>query len=89
MHVEVFPALNVEFSPTALHFVVYFHCSLPSSHFPLMSYDAAQGNKNLDHENQQVPHTEEKIFSDEELHTLVDPILQSDDVNHDGYIKHF
>lgn len=53
-----------------------------------MSY-AAQGNKNLDHENQQVPHTEEKIFSDEELHTLVDPILLSDDVNHDGYIKHF
>lgn len=48
--------------------------------------NAAQGNKELDHTNQQVPHTEEKIFTDEELHTLVDPILQSDDLNHDGYI---
>lgn len=48
--------------------------------------DLAQGNKDHEHGNPQVPIVEEKIFTDEELHTLVDPILTSDDLNHDGYL---
>jgi hypothetical protein len=35
-----------------------------------------------------VPHGEEKVFTDEELNTLIDPILSADDLNHDGYIDH-
>jgi multiple coagulation factor deficiency protein 2 len=35
-----------------------------------------------------VPQVEEKIFTDEELNTLIDPILQSDDMNKDGYIDY-
>lgn len=31
---------------------------------------------------------EEKIFTDEELNTLIDPILQSDDLNRDGFIDY-
>jgi len=47
----------------------------------------AQGSK--DNTNQeQVPQVEEKIFTDEELNTLIDPILHSDDINHDGYIDY-
>lgn len=48
---------------------------------------AAQGSKeNVNQE--QVPQVEEKIFTDEELNTLIDPILQSDDMNKDGYIDY-
>lgn len=46
----------------------------------------AQGSKQP--EEQQVPHVEEKVFSDEELNTLIDPILTSDDLNRDGYIDY-
>lgn len=47
----------------------------------------AQGSKeNVNQE--QVPQVEEKIFTDEELNTLIDPILQSDDMNKDGYIDY-
>lgn len=35
-----------------------------------------------------MPQVEEKIFTDEELNTLIDPILQSDDINRDGYIDY-
>ncbi|XP_070494555.1 lymphotoxin beta receptor inhibitor-like isoform X2 [Chironomus tepperi] len=45
-----------------------------------------QGSKQP--EQQQVPHVEEKIFSDEELNTLIDPILSSDDLNKDGFIDY-
>lgn len=31
---------------------------------------------------------EEKIFSDEELGALIDPILQMDDVSRDGFIDY-
>lgn len=31
---------------------------------------------------------EEKIFSDEELVALIDPILQMDDINKDGFIDY-
>lgn len=34
-----------------------------------------------------MPHGEEKVFTDEELNTLIDPILSADDLNHDGYMK--
>ena len=46
-----------------------------------------QGSKQTT-EQQQVPHVEEKIFSDEELNTLIDPILSSDDLNRDGFIDY-
>lgn len=48
---------------------------------------SAQGSKEPPHE-QQVPQVEEKIFTDEELNTLIDPILQSDDMNKDGFIDY-
>ncbi|CRK96415.1 CLUMA_CG009831, isoform A [Clunio marinus] len=47
----------------------------------------AQGSKDNEHQ-QQVPQVEEKIFTDEELNTLIDPILQSDDLNKDGFIDY-
>lgn len=50
-------------------------------------YETAQGTQHKQ-EDQQVPHVEEKIFTDEELNTLIDPILQSDDLNKDGYIDY-
>ena len=40
-----------------------------------------------DHTGQQTP-PQDKIFSDEELMQLIDPILQMDDVNGDGYIDY-
>jgi hypothetical protein len=45
----------------------------------------AQGNK---HDQPNVPTVEEKIFSDEELQALIDPILQTDDISKDGYIDY-
>lgn len=45
-----------------------------------------QGSKNQDTPN--VPHVEEKIFSDEELVALIDPILQTDDISRDGFIDY-
>lgn len=45
-----------------------------------------QGNK--EPHNEQTPHVEEKVFSDEELVALIDPILQMDDINRDGYIDY-
>lgn len=47
----------------------------------------AQGSKENTHQ-EQVPQVEEKIFTDEELNTLIDPILQTDDMNKDGYIDY-
>ncbi|XP_067618030.1 lymphotoxin beta receptor inhibitor isoform X2 [Eurosta solidaginis] len=46
-----------------------------------------QGSRDQQH-NEQVPHIEEKIFSDEELVALIDPILQMDDTSRDGYIDY-
>ncbi|XP_061392721.1 putative mediator of RNA polymerase II transcription subunit 12 [Musca vetustissima] len=45
-----------------------------------------QGSKE-GHDGQQ-PHVEEKIFTDEELVALIDPILQMDDSSKDGYIDY-
>jgi hypothetical protein len=51
---------------------------------------SAEGSKQPKEEQhqQQIPHVEEKIFSDEELNTLIDPILTSDDLNKDGFIDY-
>ncbi|XP_073815800.1 uncharacterized protein isoform X1 [Musca autumnalis] len=46
-----------------------------------------QGSKEGHHDGQQ-PHVEEKIFTDEELVALIDPILQMDDSSKDGYIDY-
>lgn len=35
-----------------------------------------------------MPHAEEKIFSDEELQALIDPILLTDDLSKDGFIDY-
>jgi hypothetical protein len=48
---------------------------------------SAQGSKENTHE-EQVPQVEEKIFTDEDLNTLIDPILTSDDLNKDGFIDY-
>lgn len=57
------------------------------SHFMVALHITAQGSKENVHQ-EQVPQVEEKIFTDEELNTLIDPILQSDDLNKDGYIDY-
>ncbi|XP_037955850.1 putative uncharacterized protein DDB_G0271606 isoform X1 [Teleopsis dalmanni] len=46
-----------------------------------------QGSKEQ-HTDAQKPHIEEKIFSDEELVALIDPILQMDDTSRDGFIDY-
>ncbi|XP_064550797.1 putative cyclin-dependent serine/threonine-protein kinase DDB_G0272797/DDB_G0274007 isoform X1 [Drosophila montana] len=45
-----------------------------------------QGSK--EQPNGEKPHVEEKVFSDEELVALIDPILQMDDTSHDGFIDY-
>lgn len=52
-----------------------------------MTPSIAQGSKDAPNQ-QQVPQVEEKIFTDEELNTLIDPILSSDDLNKDGFIDY-
>lgn len=58
-----------------------FHCLVS-----LICFTSAQGSK--ENVQEQVPQVEEKIFTDEELNTLIDPILQSDDLNKDGFIDY-
>lgn len=50
-----------------------------------MSYSlhSEQGNKEVGEPNQR-----EKLFKDEELVNLIDPILSMDDANNDGYIDY-
>ncbi|XP_055383527.1 putative cyclin-dependent serine/threonine-protein kinase DDB_G0272797/DDB_G0274007 isoform X1 [Condylostylus longicornis] len=45
-----------------------------------------QGSKEPHQEGK--PHVEEKIFSDNELTSLIDPILQMDDTSRDGFIDY-
>uniref|UniRef100_A0A1A9WNL4 EF-hand domain-containing protein n=1 Tax=Glossina brevipalpis TaxID=37001 RepID=A0A1A9WNL4_9MUSC len=47
-----------------------------------------QGNKEAHHHDPNQPRLEEKIFTDEELVVLIDPILQMDDTSRDGYIDY-
>lgn len=47
-----------------------------------------QGSKDAHANNGQQPTVEEKIFTDEELVALIDPILQMDDTSKDGYIDY-
>jgi len=47
---------------------------------------AEQGSK--EQPNGEKPHVEEKVFSDEELVALIDPILQMDDTSRDGFIDY-
>lgn len=46
-----------------------------------------QGHKEKEN-NPQQPHVEEKIFTDDELMQLIDPILKLDDTSNDGYIDY-
>ncbi len=50
--------------------------------------NAAQGSQHKQEGQNEIPQVDEKIFTDEELNTLIDPILQSDDLNKDGYIDY-
>lgn len=46
-----------------------------------------QGSKE-NHDSHQMPQIEEKVFTDEELTSLIDPILKMDDTSNDGYIDY-
>lgn len=46
-----------------------------------------QGSKE-NHNSQQMPQIEEKVFTDDELTSLIDPILKMDDTSNDGYIDY-
>lgn len=47
-----------------------------------------QGNKEHQHEHQRQQGVEDKIFTDEELSSLIDPILTMDDYTSDGFIDY-
>lgn len=47
-----------------------------------------QGSKDQNRNTDPSNRIEEKIFSDEELVSLIDPILQMDDISRDGYIDY-
>lgn len=49
--------------------------------------NSEQGSKEHKHEHRQ-PEVEEKIFTDEELTSLIDPILTMDDYTRDGFIDY-
>lgn len=71
-------------------YVMFAQCLCCLIHIILLShyFMSAQGSKENTHQELQVPTVEEKIFTDEELNTLIDPILQSDDLNKDGFIDY-
>lgn len=46
-----------------------------------------QGSKETAN-NPQTPQVEEKIFTDDELLQLIDPILRTDDTSNDGFIDY-
>lgn len=50
-------------------------------------WSAEQGSKDHNH-NAQQPKIEEKVFTDDELVALIDPILKMDDTSKDGYIDY-
>lgn len=54
--------------------------------FPF-SFPKEQGNKNQQQQQGNAP-TGEKVFGDDELINLIDPILNMDDHNKDGYIDY-
>lgn len=64
-------------------------CSVfvPSSFVHSKHQTPEQGSKENNH-NQQAPQIEEKIFTDDELINLIDPILKMDDTSNDGYIDY-
>lgn len=47
-----------------------------------------QGSKEQHNHDHSQPAVEEKIFTDEELLTLIDPILTMDDYSQDGFIDY-
>jgi multiple coagulation factor deficiency protein 2 len=49
-------------------------------------YASEQGSKEQDASGQQ--RIDEKVFSDDELVSLIDPILQMDDISRDGFIDY-
>lgn len=52
-----------------------------------MRNSSEQGSKE-NHNSQQMPQIDEKVFTDEELIQLIDPILKMDDTSNDGYIDY-
>lgn len=60
---------------------------VPTSFIQLKHQTPEQGSKENSN-NQQAPKIEEKIFVDEELVDLIDPILKMDDINNDGFIDY-
>lgn len=61
--------------------------SVPTSFDQLKHQTPEQGSKE-NNNNQQAPQIEEKIFTDDELINLIDPILKMDDTSNDGYIDY-
>ena len=52
-----------------------------------LKYFTQLDQANHDHKSGQ-PLPEEKIFKDDELVSMIDPILETDDKNNDGYIDY-
>lgn len=46
-----------------------------------------QGSKEKQN-NPEQPQVEDKVFTDDELMSLIDPILKMDDISNDGYIDY-
>lgn len=76
---------------TSKRFVVSLSCFYSLSHFSCFRPQSIvraleQGSKKAD--EPEVPQVEEKIFTDDELVALIDPILTTDDISRDGYIDY-
>lgn len=72
--------------------VCFFLCARPSGNaaillFTFKTIEESQ-NKDHGHQHEGAPPSGEKIFTDEELVTLIDPIMKQDDNNLDGYIDY-
>ena len=72
----------------------YYSQNIANSHLINLSmsklhlkYFTQLDQANHDHKSGQ-PLPEEKIFKDDELVSMIDPILETDDKNNDGYIDY-
>lgn len=58
------------------------------NYFYIIVLSKEQGSKHNHETDPKEPQAEEKIFSDDELLGLIDPILNMDDGNKDGFIDY-
>lgn len=63
-------------------------CAAPTSITSRSKLESIEQGSNEKHDMPQRPQVESKVFTDEELISLIDPILKMDDTSNDGYIDY-